>query len=156
MYFCFMNLFKSILAYILAATILTTASGIVVFHTFCICSGVDHYSLYVTPATCNESYHIKYAYEEKSSLHTDKCGCNNPDVKFYKLDDKALNDNLKSEKIQPLLLSILQHILPVDIFLSSRPEPAITDSYYTFPHIYRSLEFLILIQQLKILNFFKI
>ena len=126
-----MEMIRKILVYILAVTIMVSAAGIVVYHSFCSCTGDEYYTLYITPETCTENYHIHHKHNYKSeeervnkeechdcNFHTSMCGCNNPGIKFYKLDDRILNDNLRIEKLQPVLLKILNDLLPVSLFFS--------------------------------------
>ena len=154
---------RNILIYILAAILLVSAAGIVVYHSYCTCTGSDHYSLYVTPETCTETYHIHHKHNNKGeeeavtavechecNAHTDMCGCDRPVIKLYKLDDRLLNDNIRIEKVQPVLVKIIYGLVPL-VFDFYRD---ITSKVITLcespPGIYRSLDFLIIIQQLKI------
>jgi|LSQX01.2.fsa_nt_gb hypothetical protein len=164
-----MNLIRNLLVYILTATLLVSATGILVFHSFCTCTGHNHYSLYVTPETCAESYHVHhkhsyYGYEQEvsadecheCSAHNDMCGCNDLAVKLYKLDDRLLNDNIRVEKMLPVLVKILQDLLPVSQYFFEDIKSAEFIFCESPPGIRRSLDFLILIHQLKIPAFFKL
>jgi hypothetical protein len=139
-----------------------SAAGIVVFHSFCTCTGSDHYSLYVTPEKCTESYHVhhKHGYngEEESATaeechecnsHEDDCGCNDPGIKLYQLDDRVLNGNPRSV-MQPVPVTVLNDLLPALLSSSGDADPPQVLFCESPPGIQRSLDFLILIQQLKI------
>lgn len=158
-----MNMIRKILVFILTAAVMVTSAGILVFHSFCSCTGDDHVSLYVTPETCAENYHIHHkhnnggeaevvAEEEchECNTHTNECGCNDPHVKMYKLDDRVLNDNIRIGKIQPLLIKILHYILPVSENITGDDVFAGVQTCELPPGIIRSFDFLIFIHQLKI------
>jgi len=60
-----MDMIRKILVYILTAAVMVTSAGIVVFHSFCSCTGDEYFTLYITPETCTENYHIHHKHNDK-------------------------------------------------------------------------------------------
>ena len=158
-----MDMIRKILVYILTAAVMVTSAGIVVFHSFCSCTGDEYFTLYITPETCTENYHIHHKHNDKGeerrvnegechdcNFHTSRCGCNNPGIELYKLDDRILNENIRIEKVQPVLLKILYDFLPLSLFFSNNDDFKELLVSQLPPGIQRSLDFLIFIQQIKI------
>jgi hypothetical protein len=140
-----------------------SSAGIIVFQSFCACTGSQNISLYVSPETCETEFHHRHtcandlnSQEESSadhcsqcSEHTGNCGCNSPMVRFYKLDDRVINEKVRIE--------IAAHVdVPLPIvfsndFHSAEGLAVLPNSYVDPPPLNpTSLDFLIHIHQLKI------
>ncbi|WP_372933367.1 hypothetical protein [Mariniphaga sediminis] len=160
-YICDVKLFRNISVYILTVAFLLSASGILVFHSHCFCTGGEQISVYVSPETCEETIHIHHKHEggeeepvseddcHECTPHTDECGCNILNVKFVKLEDQVIHKKVRVEKIQPVQLKILEIASILLGFPDKVPE---VELIYTDPpkRVHTSLNFLISIQQLKI------
>ncbi len=147
----------------LSIIFLVSATGILIFHSHCACTGNEHVSVYVSPETCEDNFHTHHTHSEageeicssvsechECNTHTDECGCDSPDIRFIKLENQLVNEKVRIEKLQPLQLNILQYISA--IFLSDTEN--LTGIEYTYidppPKTPTSLDFLIRIHQLKI------
>lgn len=139
-----------------------SSAGILLLQSHCSCTGNDNVSLYVTPETCAENYHIHHTHNEigqevpseaadchECTDHTTDCGCNNISVIFHKLDNEIVQEKVRIESKEPVNV-INTNVL---VFLFSRYEDVHPASYSTYtgpPIVINSFDFLIEIQQLKI------
>jgi hypothetical protein len=150
------------IAIILLGTLfLLSSTGIVIYQSFCACTGYQHVSLYVAPETCESNYHHQHTCnsdENKGSSakdnchecqdHTDKCGCNSPKINYLKIDDRYVNAQIRLETYIPFEI-----ITPVDtpVFY---PDAGKKDSFLNYsdppPLSPTALDFLIHIHQLKL------
>lgn len=154
---------KKIPVIIFGIIFLMSSTGIVVFQSYCSCTGNEQVSLYITPETCETVYHHKHAgladhvHEESSaehhcgdcSMHLESCGCGSPVVRILKIDDRFVNEKVRVEN--EVMFAIPAPVVTISdtCFLTEEPdiaEPAIDPP----PRIQSSLDFLIRIQQLKI------
>lgn len=139
-----------------------SSTGILLFQSHCSCTGDDNISLYVSPETCAENYHVHHTHNEDGrevpsaadnchdcSDHTSDCGCNDVKVNFIKLENEIIQ-----EKVRIGTEELVKVVKPeVLVFLTSgfvNEQPAIHTTYVDPPLENNSLDFLIKIQQLKI------
>ncbi len=158
-----MKLFRNILIFVLSIVFLVSATGILIFHTHCACTGNDQVSVYVSPETCEDSFHVHHTHGEggeevcvsehechECTTHTDNCGCDAPEVRFLKLDDRVVNEKVRIEKILPAQL----HLMAESAILLFHNTDGEENQDYNYidppPLLTSSKDFLILIQQLKI------
>lgn len=159
-----MKALKNISVVILSAVFLASASGILIFHTHCICSGNKQVSVYVSPETCDENFHIHHSHNEGSEAvctaqndcHDcnpaggDGCGCSAPDVKYLKLESQVVNEKVRIEKLQPARLKMLQAAAFFLFNFNIETEKTGFGSIDPPPRFTTSTDFLIQIHQLKI------
>ena len=139
---------------------LLSSSGIIVYHTYCACTGGEHTSLYVSPETCEDNFHIHHIHKNdgkespsscsechECTTHTKKCGCDDLNISFYKIKNEVIFQKARTVVLQPVKAIIAENLIPNDIY----DEQSETDfQYIEPPDIKTSLDFLIQIQQLKI------
>ena len=139
-----------------------SATGILVLQSHCACTGDKHVSVYVSPETCEDTYHehhIHLAGGEEApvtesnchdcSTHKNECGCNNVSISFYKIKNEVVQEKVRSDTKLPVKSLPMEMI----VFLTPLIPDGPTDEklVYTEPPITeRSLDFLIHIHQLKI------
>ncbi|MDD4227343.1 MAG: hypothetical protein PHS40_09025 [Mariniphaga sp.] len=160
-----MNRLRNIWILLSAIWFLFSSTGILVFHTYCACTGNDQVSVYLAPETCEEGYHIHHTHDQSGEElpttphechecqhHTDDCGCNSPDVQYFRLHDQVLQEKLRMEHVYPLQVALMPMMI---IFQNHEADQLpLTRNYDTGPPplIQSSLEFLIQIHQLKIFH----
>jgi hypothetical protein len=157
------KILKQIPVLILGIIYMLSSSGIVVFQSFCACTGNKQVSLYVTPESCETEFHHRHtctndlnAKEESTSddcsqcnEHTGNCGCNSPMVRFFKLDDRVINEKVRIDDVATVDVP-LPVFLPDD-FQYTKEQNEIPNSFVDPPpRKPTSLDFLIHIHQLKI------
>lgn len=133
------------------------------YKTNCSCTGSEQTSVFVRPDSCGETFHQHHkhdANDKEASCtahechsctdHTKSCGCDSPEIFFFKIKDKAVDDEVKFISVQPLEITIASSDLLAEIKLDNDGETG--SKIYTDPppNITSSLDFLIYIQQLKI------
>lgn len=136
------------------------STGIVVFQAHCNCTGTDEVSVYVAPETCADDFHVHHHHDNHGEevpvsfhdchscqAHTEDCGCNAPEVRYFKLDDQIIRENVRLQSVKVVMTAVLAS--PV---LYDRPETGpLTTSHADPPPLIRSgLDLLLHIQQLKI------
>lgn len=141
---------------------LLSATGVVVYQSYCLCTGNDHVSVYVSPDTCEDNYHTHHVHlkggEEVPSSgdqchectsHTNNCGCDHVIMNYFKLKDEVVFDKGRTKTILPVVAIVPENTVN---FLSAvvdvPDEVEIFDSEPPVAH--SSLDFLITIHQLKI------
>ena len=140
-----------------------SATGVLVYYSHCSCSGIEQVSVYVSPETCEENFHIHHTHNEggeevftteddchECSIHTEKCGCENLVVKYLKLDNQVVNEKVRIEKIQPVQLKVLETITVFLFNLEEDPENSGLNYIDPPPAFQTSRDFLIHIHNLKI------
>jgi hypothetical protein len=95
-----------------------SVSGVLVIHSHCICTGKNQTSFYFSPETC-DSYHKEHAHlfgigaedvhtcchtehagqYEKPAGHHSGCGCESPDVQFFKIKNQFTDEKGSSARI---------------------------------------------------------
>jgi hypothetical protein len=157
------NVFKNIAVLFLGIIFLISATGVLVYYSHCSCTGNKQVSVYVSPETCEDNFHVHHAHNEggeeictteddchECSTHTEDCGCNNPVVKYLKLESQVVNEKVRFEKIQPVQLKVLETIA---VFLFNVEENLENSdlNYIDPPPLFQtSTDFLIHIHKLKI------
>jgi len=157
------KILKQIPVLILGIIYMLSASGVVVFQSFCACTGDQQVSLYVTPETCETVFHHRHscandpnAKEESTtddcsqcSEHTGNCGCNSPLVRFFKLDDRVLHEKVRIDNTAHIEVPL--PVILAEDFHFSEEFTGSASSYVDPPPLKpTSLDFLIHIHQLKI------
>lgn len=154
---------KYIPVYFFMMIFLLSSTGVVVFHTHCNCTGTDQVSLYVSPETCEDNFHRHHTHNAEGneiptgkhechecSNHLHNCGCDSPQVKFFKLKNQLIDEEVKYVLFQPVEISVFinETVKIVPDVITSYNEV----SFYIDPppKFCSSLDFLIPIQQLKI------
>jgi len=157
------NAIKNIAVFCLIITFLVSATGILVFHSHCSCSGNDQVSVYVSPDTCEENYHVHHTHSEggeevctsaeechECTTHTDFCGCDTPEVRYFKLENQVVNEKVRLEKIQPVQLKVMEEFTAILLNPDNYSEKSLLN-YIDPPPLFRtSSDFLIHIHKLKI------
>lgn len=142
---------------------LISSSGYMMYKSNCLCTGEEQTTVFVRPETCGDDFHNHHKHDEADNEiicfadechdcteHTKDCGCNSPEFFFFKLQDKALDEDIKFISVQVLEISIASSDLLAELCIKN--DDVVTDSYYSEPptNVVSSLDFLINIQQLKI------
>lgn len=162
LYYCTMRLFRNILSVFLLVIFLFSSTGLVVFHSFCSCSGYKQTTFYVLPETCNENYHKHHLHnwcgneietcQEKChecSNHKSSCGCDKPDFRFSKLINQLQEKELRLKVLQPI--DIQDYSLPLVSEVIFEEETGLPNLYdWPPPKFSRTFDFLIQIHQVKI------
>lgn len=142
---------------------LISSSGFVIYKTSCSCTDTEQVSIFVQPNTCGKTFHQHHKHDRveneiactahechECESHIKSCGCDSPQIFFFKLNDKAVDGEVNFVNVQ-----ILEIFMPsADIFqrLLAHNSGSINHLVYADPppKSTRSLDFLIQIQQLKI------
>lgn len=141
---------------------LVSSSGYVLYTSNCMCTGEKQTSLFLKPETCETSFHQHHDHDflgneincaenecHECQGHTKDCGCNSPDVFFFKLEDKVTNEEIKFVVPDVLLIDFSN----TNTFVSEITLCEIEEGLAFFdspPLSYSSIDFLVRIQQLKI------
>lgn len=142
---------------------LVSATGVLIFNSHCVCSGNEQVSVYISPETCEDNYHVHHTHDEggeevcttaddchECNTHTDECGCNTPDVKFLKLDNQVISEKVRLGKLQPVQLNIPVEVIAV-LFSFDDFQDISDFNYIDPPPLFQtSTDFLIQIHKLKI------
>ena len=161
-----MKLIKNIFILFFGLAFLLSSTGIVIFQSYCECTGDEYVSLYVQPETCEQDFHehhihdldgneVLIAYENcfECIAHTHDCGCDAPEIKYIKLINQINNDEIKYVKVQShnIFVAELNNVFDFNFLSENKP----VKNFYTGlpPLVKTSLEFLINISQLKIIPF---
>ncbi len=134
------------------------------FKTNCSCTGEEQTTVFVRPETCGDNFHTHHNHNTRNeevacssddchecTEHPKSCGCESPQIFFFKLKDKIIDDEINFvAAVSELQLSVASKDL-----LYSNSEPVagfeVSDPYSDPPpKITSSLDFLISIRQLKI------
>lgn len=134
------------------------------YKTNCSCTGEEQTSVFVRPETCEDVFHEHHKHDHKSNAelvctahechdcndHTKSCGCDSPKFFFFKLKDKAIDDEVKYVSVQVVELVIASSDILAELCDDTSDDFIV--SFYTDPppKITSSVDFLINIQQLKI------
>lgn len=142
---------------------MVSATGVLIFNSHCVCSGNEQVSVYISPETCEDNYHVHHTHDEggeevcttaddchECNTHTDECGCNTPDVKFLKLDNQVISEKVRLGKLQPVQLNIPVEVIAV-LFSFDDFQDISDFNYIDPPPLFQtSTDFLIQIHKLKI------
>lgn len=133
------------------------------FKSICACTGEEQTSVFVRPETCEDNFHQHHTHDAQKeeiacsahechecTSHTNSCGCDSPEIFFFKLKDKVVKEAIKFTAVQPTILTVnFTDIL--DILNETEEQELEVEEYNSPPpNVISSLEFLIQIQQLKI------
>ena len=147
--------------FFLSAIYLLSSAGILIYQSYCSCSDRTHHSIYITPKTCEDDFHVHHSHgvfgnEHETNechecySHTKSCGCDSPEVTFFKLKYQIANEGLKFITIPFFETGTL--------FINSNfqvtGQKVVSDGFKKYtgppPLIHSPFDFLIKIQQLKI------
>ena len=146
-----------------AMIFLVSSTGIIVFESHCSCSGNESVSFYVTPETCENNFHVHHAYDlagneieteenvcHECSSHIHDCGCSTPDVKYIKLVNQLIDEELKFVHVQNTNIIIVE--FDINFLFSTYNFENQSEEFYIDPppQIKSSTNFLVQIHQLKI------
>ncbi|QGY46850.1 hypothetical protein GM418_25280 [Maribellus comscasis] len=159
-----MSIFKNIATFFLGAVFLLTSTGIVIFETNCCCSESEKLSLYISPESCHENekaQKVLATIDEWSAGETNceeccnsekrDCDCAGPEMKYIKLVNHLINDEVKFVKLKVLSYTLAKQNDFCLQLTSENQNEEDTDFYSNPPpQIKSTLDFLIQIQQLKI------
>lgn len=147
---------------VLVIVFLLSSTGIIIFQSHCLCTDDEQISLYVSPESCEDDFHVKHVHHHDQKVpeqnqssspcdaHTNDCGCEAPQAKYLKLENQVYQQNSNSEKIQPVQLKPIQCCGCDELQIAQKDE-SLSEYYIDLPpKIDKSLEFLISIHQLKI------
>ena len=139
-----------------------SATGIIVYQSHCSCTGDEHVSIFVTPETCEDNYHIHHTHLEggeevpstesechECSNHTSQCGCNDLLVSFFKLKNEVVQEKGRTEIKQPVKI-VTPELVEVLLAVNFNDLPELKSRYIEPQPDKTSLDFLIHIHQLKI------
>ncbi len=158
-----MKLLRHIAILFIGATYLLLSSGIVVYKSACSCSGKEHVGIFSSPETCTVDFHKHHKHDDEGqemqssmnechecSSHSRDCGCDSPEIKYYKLMEELIPEKLTvlaKEQLQIAKFCVF-HALQT-IVLDEKDN---LNEYYLDPPpvITPSRDFLIQIRQLKI------
>lgn len=158
-----MKAFKIILAIIVGSIFLFTSSGLLIFKTHCSCTNSERVSFYVTPETCATDFHQNHTdlfthavdngetHEcEACKSHNHDCGCDSPVVKFIKLKNQIIDEELEFIGVNAAQFPF--YFTACSSGLQNENRILLLDEFYIDPPpiIKSSLDYLIQIQQLKI------
>jgi hypothetical protein len=126
----------------------------------CVCSGNETYSLFVTPESCEENYHEHHSHTNNGNIPSacepgcesqiSECGCQAPEVKYFRLVNQLINDEIKYVKSfsTPFVANLSDFCLQINSLHQNTEE----ECFYSNPppQIKSGIDFLIQIHQLKI------
>ena len=131
---------------------LFSASGILVIHSHCTCTGKNQVSLYLSPETCGEiledhnhlfTYHSEdlalccnhqeHGHNRNCSEEDEcsDCGCDSPVARFYQVDQQFTDEKVSLHKIQ-VCKEIYGFALTEDI-IENDGLKAVTSSWFNDP-----------------------
>jgi len=119
--------------------------------------------MYVTPETCTENFHVHHKHNEggeevcssayechECNDHTDDCGCDSPEVQFFRLDNQVISEKVRTEEMRPVPIN-MQKVITLLPFVLSEIMPVKEYFYFDPPSVVQSsTHLLISIHQLKI------
>ncbi|MFV0591848.1 MAG: hypothetical protein ACK5M7_10730 [Draconibacterium sp.] len=161
-----MKIFRKILVVLLAVIFLISSSGYVLYSSTCSCSGEKYTSVFVRPDTCETSFHKHHKHgtegieqacsagechdcNASENLH-DKCGCDSPEIFFFKLKDKANNDDVKFMPAAMPYIQVFTGEIPDELLSDSEAVKSEFEIHSPPDKVITSFDFLISIQQIKI------
>lgn len=146
----------------LGVIFIVSTTGILIYKTFCACTGNGQVSVYVMPETCEKDFHVHHSHNQcgceiettenkchECSSHTHGCGCSSPEVTFFKLINQITKDEISYVKVQPVKVLVALLTVPISFEEISKNEQI---AFYTDPPPKNSTSrnFLIQVHQLKI------
>ncbi len=147
---------------LLSIIFLLSATGIVIYQSHCSCTGDEQVTFYVSPETCEDTYHTHHTHREggeevpstwsechECCSHTSECGCNNLLVSYFKLKNEVVHEKGRTATKQPVKI-IKPELLVVVLAVIWNDPPEVKTTYIEPPTNKTSLDFLIQIHQLKI------
>lgn len=142
-----------------------TTFGILIYKTNCECTGEEQVTVFVSPESCGKNFHQHHDHDEKGieisvsennchecSSHTNECGCESPEINFFKLLNQFGKNEVLYLNVYPIqILTALVNENHLFVNNTKIAEPI--EFYIDPPPVFNStLDFIIQIQQLKIPN----
>ena len=141
-----------------------SSSGYVMYKTSCSCTGKEQTSVFVKPDTCEDNFHEHHKHDSheneivcsahechECTSHTEACGCDSPEVFFFKLKDQAVDEEVKFVSLVTEIELFISSVDLLNNIIDTKTEIDVNTPYIDPPpKITSSLDFLIHIQQLKI------
>jgi hypothetical protein len=157
------NVVKNISVLFLGIIFLVSATGVLIFNSHCVCSGNEQVSVYISPETCEDNFHVHNTHDEggeevcttaddchECSMHTDECGCNTPNVRYLKLDNQVVPEKVRLGKLQPVQLNFPVEVIAVLFSFTDYQDSSDFNYIDPPPPFQTSTDFLIQIHKLKI------
>lgn len=157
-----MKFIKQIAASVLVVVFLFSYAGILIYQIDCSCTGKQEVSLYVSPETCKDEFHIHHTPDSQGNEletglhdchdctnHIDDCGCASPEVKYVRLINQITEEETEFLKTE------IAALVPATVSLVEDNLKKIETKSNNFyidppPRFATSSEFLIQINKLKI------
>lgn len=131
------------------------------YKSHCSCTGNEQVSVFVENEICDTNESVSCYDEittsccamekvEQCKSGTSDCDCNKPEITYFKLIDKVVNEEVKFTQVEPIEIQVLFAAFE---FLLNQTEQIldVNTSYIDPPPTHNSSqEFLVKIQQLKI------
>ena len=136
-----------------------SSSGFLIYKSHCSCTGNEKVSLFVNQEIC-ETHSVEtersccsVKTEDECTTNSTDCDCDKPEITYFKLQNKVLNEEVKFLKIYPVEILVALTTIQFNLWeLEKTPETGFQD--VDPPPIHTtSLDFLIQIHQLKIPSF---
>lgn len=128
-YFCTMMRLRNYISILILIPFFLSVSGVLVIHSHCICTGKNQTSIYFSPESC-DSYHQEHAHLfgigaddgntcchsghpdqfVKKVSHDSGCGCESPDVQFFKIKNQFTDE--KAASVRTVLTTAADFDLP--------------------------------------------
>jgi hypothetical protein len=158
-----MKIARNITILIITVFFLLPSTGVLVYHSHCSCTGSEQFSVYMAPETCEENDHLHHSHDRAGAqipvsinechecrTHTEDCGCNAPEVRFFRLDVQIFQDKVRIANAKP----VVRIMLPLFIVDPKSDVVSLQAGMQHFtdppPLIRSALDLLLHIQQLKI------
>jgi hypothetical protein len=147
----------------IALIYLVSTTGVLVYKSYCFCTGEGDVSIYVAPETCSAKIHQHHTHNgheneisccaaqcHECSDNKSNCGCSTPEAFFFKLKNLFIEEEtllVKAQLPEIALINIdINYRIDLLVF-NNQPKIIVSDSP---PLIISPIDFLIQIQQLKI------
>lgn len=149
---------------ILAMIFIVSSTGILIYKTYCSCTGTEQVGIYVKPETCDEDFHVHHTHDaagnEKQSAEncchecsakSHDCGCDSPEIRFFNLANDITQYVAASFERVPSL-TIKDVFFMATICFKEPTVTIVTEKPFADrpPKIKSSKTFLIQVNQLKI------
>ncbi len=135
-----------------------SSSGFLMYKSHCSCTGNEKVSLFVNQEVCeahcgeteSSCCSVKPEEEHKCQTHSADCDCGKPEVTYFKLQNKVLNQEVKFIKIYPLEMLVALTTIQFNLWDTEETWRSGFHDFIPPPIRTSSLDFLIQIHQLKI------
>ncbi len=160
-----MKLLQHISALVIGLIYLISSSGIIIYESHCSCTGDEQVSVFISPETCEVEYHQHHQHDNEGTEvnssfqechectdHSHDCGCSSPDVKFFKLINQLVDEEVLFTNAQQIPVTAV-YVQEMFRLINKTDDAETVPGYIDPPElVVTSLDFLVQIQQLKIPN----